>query len=51
MVKDEAKFLRWHTIGTQNPEGGLRAAFNIAINYCTSLDYVEPAAGVEPATF
>ena len=22
-----------------------------AISYCTSLDYVEPAAGIEPATF
>ena len=25
--------------------------FAIALKYSTSLDYVEPAAGVEPATF
>lgn len=27
------------------------ATFVIAINYCASLDYMEPAAGIEPATF
>ena len=28
-----------------------RPPFAIALKYSTSLDYVEPAAGVEPATF
>ena len=27
------------------------AAFIIAVDCCTNLHYVEPAAGVEPATF
>ena len=45
------KFLGWQTIGTQISKGGQLAAFTIALKYCTSLDYVEPAAGVEPATF
>ena len=44
-------FFAWHTIGTQISKGGQLTAFTIALKYCTSLDYVEPAAGVEPATF
>jgi len=27
------------------------AAFIIALHCCKNLDYVEPAAGIEPATF
>ncbi len=29
----------------------LKATFIIALNYCTNLHFMEPAAGVEPATF
>ena len=32
-------------------KGGQQAAFIIALNCCTNLHYVEPAAGIEPATF
>src|SRR5215212_2895662 len=32
-------------------KGGRVAAFIIALKCCTNLHYVEPAAGVEPATF
>ena len=37
--------------GTQKRKGGRPAAFTIAINCFESLEYVEPAAGIEPATF
>ena len=32
-------------------KGGPVAAFIIPLNCCTNFHYVEPAAGVEPATF
>ena len=39
------------TLGKQTIKGGQAVTFIIALNCCTNLDYVEPAAGVEPATF